>query len=130
MDLADIALRFWSDLMSRPNGPFGFRFLMQPAMAIAAAVFDGLRDARSGQPPYLWSLVHEPATRLARLGEGVRSIGRLLVLGAVMEVAYQAIEFAAFYPIEAAVVVFALCVLPYLVLRGPVTRLGRRRLRA
>ena len=129
MELADVAQRFWSDLMSRPNGPFGFRFLMQPAMAVAAAVFDGLRDARAGHAPYLWSLWHEQGGRLARLAHAARSIARLLVLGATMEVAYQALEFGAFYPLEALVVVFALCCLPYLVLRGPVTRLANRWLR-
>lgn len=125
MELADVAQRFWSDLVSRPNGPFGFRFVLQPVMATAAALFDGLRDARAGQAPYLWSLVHEPSSRLARLGDGVRSIGRLLVLGAAMEVAYQGIQFGTFYPLEAAVMVFALCVLPYLLLRGPLTRAAR-----
>lgn len=130
MELADLAQRFWSDLVSRPNGPYGFRFLLQPTMATAAALFDGLRDARAGQAPYFWSLVHEPASRAARLTDGVRSLARLLVLGIVMEVAYQGTQFGAFYPMEAAVTVFALCFLPYLLLRGPVARLARRWRRA
>lgn len=130
MELPEIAQRFWSDLMSRPNGPLGFRFLLQPAMAIAAALFDGLRDARAGQTPYFWSLVHEPATRLERLADGVRSVGRLLVLGATMEVVYQTVQFGAFYPLETLVVVFSLCFLPYLLLRGPVTRIARHLLQA
>jgi hypothetical protein len=130
MELVDIAQRFWADLMSRPNGPFGFRFLLQPAMATAAALFDGLLDARAGRVPYLWSLLHEPATRLARLREGIASVGRLLLLGATMEVVYQGWQFGTFYPVEALLVVFTLCFLPYLLLRGPATRIARRWLRA
>ena len=38
--------RIWIDLIERPNGPMSFRFILQPLMAVIAAILDGRRDAR------------------------------------------------------------------------------------
>ena len=34
-----------------------FRFILQPAMAIIAALRDGVHDARLGRTPYVWALM-------------------------------------------------------------------------
>ena len=33
--------RLWTDILDRPTGPMMFRFILQPAMAIIAALRDG-----------------------------------------------------------------------------------------
>jgi len=43
--------RLWTDILDRPGGPMTFRFILQPAMAIIAALRDGVRDARLGRRP-------------------------------------------------------------------------------
>ena len=40
-----------SDIPDRPGGPMTFRFILQPAMAIIAALRDGVHDARVGRRP-------------------------------------------------------------------------------
>jgi len=44
-----------------------------------------------------------------------------------MDAVYQFMVYRAFYPVEALVTVFVLAVLPYLLIRGPIDRIARRR---
>jgi len=117
--------RLWTDLLDRPGGPMTFRFILQPAMAALAAFHDGLSDARTGRPPYAWALVRLAEGRSARLWEGVVSTARILILGAVVDVIYQAVVLKSFYPAQAAVIAILLAFVPYAVLRGPIARLAR-----
>jgi hypothetical protein len=117
--------RLWSDLLARPGGPGGFRFYLQPTMAAIAALRDGIADARAGRSPYLWNLVTVPAERAARLREGLTRTRRVMLFGIVMDLVYQLAILKAFYPLEMVLVVLLLCFLPYLLLRGPFTRIAR-----
>src|SRR5262245_11515701 len=119
--------RFWEDLMDRNNGPMGFRFVLQPVMAVFLAVRDGLSDARRGRPAYLSALRRDAANRRTLLSDGFKSIARVILLAFIMDVIYQEMVFRWFYPLETAVIVFILACLPYLLVRGPVNRISRRR---
>lgn len=116
---------FWQDLLARPGGPMTFRFILQPAMALVAAIHDGLRDARTGRSPYLWTLLTNSATRPSQLYEGVIATSRIILLGLVMDIIYQFIVLKSFYPGQAVVVALALAFLPYVLLRGPILRIAR-----
>lgn len=117
--------RLWSDLLARPSGPGAFRFYLQPTMAALVALKSGVADARAGRSPYLWSLFKEPAERRARLREGLVEVRRIILLGITMDAIYQFAMLKAFYPLELIIVVFLLCVVPYLLLRGPCARIAR-----
>jgi hypothetical protein len=104
-----------------------FRLILQPVMAAIMATRDGLRDARSGRPPYVWLAIHQPDARGGLMREGLRHIARVLVLGVVMDAIYQWIALRWVYVGEMLVVVIVLVVVPYVLLRGIVTRLARRR---
>lgn len=117
--------RIFRSIAERPGGPMTFRFILQPVMAMGLAAIDGLRDARSGTPPYFWSLVAGSAARTDRLYDGIIATSRVILLGLVMDVAYQLIEFKSFYPGEAAIVAVLLAFVPYLLLRGPFERLAQ-----
>jgi hypothetical protein len=123
--MEDIAQRAWDNLVARPSGSFGFRFLMQPAMGAFFAIRDGLHDARTGRSPYLWTIATAPAKRAGRLREGFRATWKIVVLALVLDAIYQFIELGTFYPGEATVVVVVVAVVPYLLLRGPAMRIAR-----
>lgn len=125
-ELHDILTRFWSDLMSRSSGPYDIRFIMQPLTAAVIAITDGIRDARTGRSPYLWTMLCDPAKRKGHLHEGINATARILFAGMVMEVLYQTKVLHTFYIGEAIAIVFFLAFLPYLLLRGPVARIARR----
>jgi hypothetical protein len=120
--------RLWSDILDRPGGPMTFRFILQPAMAIIAALRDGVHDARLGRRPYLWALLHgvrDPQGRSGRLWEGIIATARIIILGVVMDTIYQWVVFKTFYPVQAAVIAILLAFVPYLLLRGPLERVAR-----
>ena len=120
--------RLWKDILDRPGGPMTFRFVLQPAMAAVAAFRDGVRDARLGRTPYVLDLllgVRSSEGRIGRLWEGIVSTARILILGVVMDVIYQWLEFKTFYPGQAAVIAILLAFVPYLLLRGPFERMAR-----
>ncbi len=54
--------RGWENLIGRSDGPMNFRLLLQPAVAIFFAIRAGLRDARNGQPPFLWAFFSNPGS--------------------------------------------------------------------
>ncbi len=125
---AEVDQRIWRDLFDRAGGPMTFRFVLQPAMAGLAALRDGIRDARTGRTPYLWTVLTDPAARGDRLREGWIATARIILLGLGMDVAYQVIVLDRFYPGEAVIVAILLAFIPYVLLRGLIARVARRRL--
>jgi hypothetical protein len=117
--------RVWRNLLDRPGGPMTFRFLLQPVMVTIAAVRDGIRDARAGRSPFLWTMLTRPDKVQGRLNEGLIATARIILLGLVMDTVYQAIVFDTFHPAEAVLVAILLAFVPYLLLRGPVARVAR-----
>ena len=99
-----------------------FRFILQPLMAAIAAILHGRRDARTGRSPYFWTVMSEPQERIGRLREGLNATARIILLGIVMDAIYQIIVLKRFYPVESVIVAVVLGFVPYLVLRGIVTR--------
>ena len=124
----DMWTRVADQLMARVSGPMHFRLYLQPLMAAFFAVIAGLRDARRGNPPYFWSLMTHPGEREAMLQDGWKSIGRVFILALVLDAIYQGYVLHYFYLGEAIIVAIVLAIVPYVVLRGIVTRLARNRL--
>jgi hypothetical protein len=120
--------RLWRDVIDRSHGPMTFRFILQPTMAAIAALHDGSRDARSGSAPYLHTILHDAGKRGALISEGVVSISRIILLGFAMDAIYQWRVLGTFYPGEAVAITLILAVVPYIVLRGIVTRIARWRM--
>jgi hypothetical protein len=124
--------RAWKDMVGRTSGPLSFRFILQPSMAAIAAIHDGLKDARLGRSPYFWTVVrfwtvaHTRGERIGRLREGLIATSRIILLGIVMDVIYQLLEFTTFYPVGALLIALLLAFVPYLLIRGLVTRIARR----
>ncbi len=122
----DAQKRLWRDVAERPGGPMTFRFILQPTMAFLAALHDGIKDARTGRPLYSWSLLTKREGRAERLHEGFLATARIILLGLGMDAIYQVKVFNTFYPGEMVVVALLLAFLPYVLLRGPISRIARR----
>jgi hypothetical protein len=122
----DVLSRIWHNMLDRPGGPFVFRFVLQPIMATMTALRGGISDARTGRSPFLWTVLTDPAQRRGRLDEALIATARIILLGLAIDTVYQVIEFKTFHPTEAVVITLVLAVVPYVLLRGPVTRIARR----
>jgi hypothetical protein len=117
--------RFFEDLVARLDGPLHFRLIVQPSMAIIFAVVDGLRDAKTGKPAYFWALLFTPEHRKQLEKEGWKRVGKIFVIAIIIDIVYQLKVRSTVYPGEMLIVAFALAIVPYLVLRGPIDRLAR-----
>ena len=123
--MEDLLARFWTDLVGRLTGPMNFRIVLQPTMAMLFAALDGIKDAREGRPPYLWTIFTDPGERDRLLREGWKRVLRIIALGVVMDGIYQLKLFRWIYPGELVIVVFVLAFVPYLLMRGPINRVVR-----
>ena len=121
----DIWTRVAENMAARVTGPMKFRLLLQPVMASIFAIVSGLKDAKAGKPPYGWTLLTDPVQRADMLKDGWKSVGKVFVLALVLDIVYQVVVQHQVYPFEVLLVAFLLAIVPYLVLRGLVTRLAR-----
>jgi len=127
--MGDLLDRVVTNLVGRVTGPLSLRLLLQPTMAVIAAISAGLRDARVNRPPYLQTLWSDPSQRRALLRLGIRDVAKILFFATLIDVVYQVIVFRWVYPGEALLVALLLAFVPYLIARGPANRIARRLLR-
>ena len=120
----DLLTQTWSDLVARVHGPFSFRFLIQPLMALIYAARDGIVDARQSRPPYFWTIFTRPGERWELLREGGKAVARVIALGVVIDIVYQLLVFHRIHPLQLVVIVLTLAFVPYVIFRGPINRIA------
>jgi len=123
---------FLEDLPRRLTGPGRFRFLLQPAIAIALGIAAGRSDGRAGRPPYLLALLLGREARGELLRSAFQSIAHVVLAGILVDSVCQWLILGASYPGAALVVGPVLIALPYAVARALANRVTRAgdRLRA
>jgi hypothetical protein len=129
--MADLITRIWENLIERTEGPMHFRFLLQPLMSLIFAFRSAIRDAKTGTVPYLWRFMATKNDRKQIATEAWKDVGKVFILAVVLDVAYQLTvifgqkQKERFYPLESLVVAILLAIVPYVIFRGPLTRLLR-----
>lgn len=124
--MGDIFQRAWENLLGRVSGPMKFRLVMQPLVAIFFAVRSGIRDARQGRSAFLWSVITDKSQRRDLLRHAWSDVGKVFIFACVLDAIYQLIEHRGVYFLEMLIVAAVLAVLPYVLVRGPVSRLVKR----
>ena len=117
--------RVWNDLGARIGGPLSLRLLLQPTMAMIFAIRAGLKDAKTGRPPYFYAVFNDVEQRRSMLSEGWQAVTKVFTLAIILDALFQLIVFKWIYPLECVIVAFVLAFLPYLLIRGPVNRIAR-----
>ena len=121
--MEQMLVRTWEDLIGRIEGPLAFRLFLQPTVAAILAIRAGIKDARTGRPPFGWAICSDAANRSALLRAGWKDLARLFVIAVLIDVVYQIIVFHWFYPGQSLIVAATVAAPPYLLIRGPVNRL-------
>ena len=119
--------RGWENLIGRLDGPLHFRLIFQPLMSGLFAVRAGLRDAREGQPPFLWTVLTDAESRRNLIRQGWKDVGKIFTLALVFDAAYQVIVHSRIFPLELLLTATLLALVPYCILRGLVTRVTKGR---
>lgn len=126
MTLHDFFTIEWEMLIGRTDGPLSMRFIMQPIMAGIFAIRAGVRDAHEGRTPYLLSVFKNPAHRRYLLHHGWKDVGKVFIVATVLDVIYELVVYRWVYPVHSVIVATVLAIVPYLLIRGPVTRIAQR----
>jgi hypothetical protein len=123
---------FLLDLPKRLTGSGRFRFVLQPAMALALGVVAGRADARAGRAPYFYSLLFGTEDRSRLVRSAYRDVANLLLAGILVDSVCQWLILGASYLGAALVVGPVLIALPYAAARALANRVtvGRERRRA
>jgi len=123
--MGDILQRVWENLVNRVTGPMNLRLIVQPTVATFLAVRAGLKDARQGQPAFLWAAITNPSYRRELLHQFSKDIWKVFVVAIVLDSIYQLIFHRGVYVLELLIVATVLAVVPYVLLRGPIARIAR-----
>jgi hypothetical protein len=113
-------------LLDRADGPLHFRLVIMPTVVSLLAIRAGLRDARQGRSTFMWTILTNPAKRLQFFRSAVRDIGRIFIVAVVLDTVYQLFVLRMFYVGEMLIVAVTCAIVPYVVIRGPVTLLMYR----
>ncbi len=124
----EILKRVWENLIGRSTGPINLRLIIQPTVATIIAIRAGVKDAREGQPAFLWAALSNPGYRPELLRQGWKDVGKVFILAMVLDSIYQLIVHRGVYVLELLITATVLAIIPYVLVRGPVNRIARRRL--
>lgn len=123
----EVFARVGEMLIGRVDGPFNFRLLVQPTAAAILAVRAGLRDARDNRPPFLfWAIFTNRDARHDLRRQGWKDVGKVFIVAIILDVMYDLVVYRWVYPGQALIVAAVLAFVPYLMIRGPATRIARR----
>ncbi len=111
-------------IVRRWSGPANLRLLIQPAIALALGVRDGLADAKAGASPYLFGVLFDWAHRRELLLHGARHILKPFLVGVVVDLITQYFIFQRVRLAAALLVGLLLVGLPYSVSRGLTNRIA------
>jgi len=117
--------RFVHDMLARLHGPGRLRFIFQPTVAIVLGARDGVKDARAGNPPFLWGLVFHPADRAGLVRSALASVRDLVAVAILLDVASQFLIFRRVNPFAALLLGPVLIALPYASSRALTNRIVR-----
>ena len=117
--------RMYGQILGRGTGPLNFRLVVMPIVVSVLAVRAHLRDVREGRPTELWAFLKNPAERRRLFRSGLRDFGKVFIVAVVLDTTYQLLVFGWVYPAEVLFIAVMCAVVPYFLVRGPITRVAR-----
>jgi hypothetical protein len=123
--ILDILAHRGEHLIGRAGGPLNFRLFVMPLVVTVLAIRAHLRDVREGRPTVLWAFLKDPIKRRRLFRSGLKDFGKVFIVACVLDTTYQILVFRGFYPGEMLVVAVVCAIVPYFLVRGPITRIAR-----
>ena len=123
--IQDFLKYFVDQLLQRFGGPLNFRLVVMPTVVTLLALRADWKDAREGIPAFLRAFITDPIERRRLFRLALRDIGRVFIVAIVLDTAYQLIVFHWVYPGQLLTVAIVCAVVPYVLVRGPITRIAR-----
>jgi hypothetical protein len=127
-ELYVLSHRFLPDIIARLHGPGRLRFILQPTVATILGMRDGAKDARTGNPPFLWGLVFHAGERPGLIRSGLASVRNLIAIAIMLDIIAQFLIFRMVHPGAALLVGPVLIAFPYATSRALTNRFARGRI--
>lgn len=127
--MIDMLIRLWQNVLERTEGPMNLRFFLQPGMAIFFAIRAAFKDVKNNHVPYLKRFANADGNRKEVAKEAWKDFGKVFIIAIILDIVYQLVVIfkfkteSNFYPLESIIVAFLLSFIPYILFRGPVSRL-------
>ena len=93
-----------------------------PIVVTVLAIRAHLRDVREGNPIFLGAFVTSPTERRRLFRSGLKDFGRVFIVACVLDTTYQLLVLRSYFPVEMLIVAVMCAIVPYFLIRGPVTR--------
>jgi len=116
---------FVEQLLGRLSGPLNFRLVVMPTVVTLLALRADGKDAREGWPAFLGAFITDPVERRRLFWMALKDIGRVFIVAIVLDSAYQLWVFHWVYPGQLLTVAVVCAIVPYVLVRGPITRTAR-----
>ena len=123
--ILDSLARGAAQLAERVDGPLRFRLVVMPTVVTILAILADRRDAREGRPARLGAFFRDRAERRRLFRSGLKDVGRVFVVAVVLDTTYQLLVLRWLYPVQVVIVAVVCAVVPYVLVRGPITRIVR-----
>jgi len=124
--MSDILTTAVEELLGRASGPMHFRLIMQPLMATFLAFKAAKRDAAEGRPAFLLEFFRNPAERGRLVASAWGDLSKIFIVALVLDTIYQLAVLHSFKIVQTLLVAVVLAIVPYVLFRGPFTRLLRK----
>jgi len=121
--ILELLSRTVDDLLGRAGGPLRFRLVFMPTVVVILAIRAHLKDAREGKPVLVGAFFTSPTERRRLLRSALKDVGRVFIVACVLDTTYQFLVLRAFHPVQMLIVAVVCAVVPYVLVRGPLTRL-------
>ena len=116
-----LVTRGFEQLIGRLSGPLNFRLMVMPIVVTVLALRAAWKDFREGRPAFLGMLIKDPAERSRLFRSALKDIGKVFIVAVVLDTVYQVWVFRFVYPVQVLVVAVVCAVVPYALVRGPLT---------
>jgi hypothetical protein len=123
--ILDVLSRLYHQILGRATGPLNFRLVVMPTVVTILAVRAHLREVRERRPTPLWAFIKDPVERRRLFRSGLKDFGKVFVMATILDVTYQLLVFRWVYPGEVLFIAVMCAVVPYFLVRGPITRILR-----
>lgn len=123
--ILELLSRRVEQLLGRKSGPLHFRLLMMPTVVTLSRNPGRREGAREGQPAFLWAIITNPAERGRLVRSAMKDVGRIFIVAVVLDTVYQVFVLRTLHVVQLLIVAIACAIVPYVLIRGPVTRLAR-----
>lgn len=115
----------FDELIGRASGPLKFRLFVMPTVVTILAIRADRRDARERRPAPLGAFIMDPIERRRLFRIALKDIGRIFLFALALDSIYQLFVLKAFHFDQLLIVAITCAVVPYVLVRGPITRVAR-----